>query len=366
MSRSPIPASQFCQSETPLRFVGPHPGQRLRFLHTHVNPLPEFPALTHVQEVWCRGDHLVPPHIHATWEISYVLSGRGNWEIEAEPLAVTAGDCWVVRPGELHSGGADSRDPYHLYVLGIDPLALLHADPRTQLDGLRQRTQAKARGVDGTLLLNAPARDWPPAPAQAPDYDFGWLRSRSCQPGPEVPLLMARLLKELDAAVDLPTDSAARRLAVLMCQATLVQLFVILARQGHLTGEPEGHPELPGRFSMLGRYLLSRLQDPPSVADMAAFMGLSTAHFAVTFRQQVGTTPHAYLTKLRLHEAARRLRSCPGQEITALAMDLGFSSPQYFSSAFARHFGCSPTTWRGASVNSEHGGLLLQSAPAAA
>ena len=335
MPPAAIEPSHFCQSVLPLRYEGSHRGQRLRFLHAHINPLPELPALTHVQEVWCAPDHLVPPHIHATHEITYVVSGRGHWQVEGQNLDVKAGDLWVARPGELHAGGADADDPYRIFVLGIDPAALLCGDHRRALEQQR----VARRQQQGALLLNAPARNFEPACEGAP-YDFGALDDRLIRATSEIAFGFKRLLRELDEAAQHPMDAAPRMLGVTMIRALLVELFVQIARC---------HAQIPApcaRFEALCQWLQSCPQAPPTLAEMAAFIGLSPAYFATQFKRETGRTPHDFLLDCRIEEAARRLRTEPSLSVSRVALDLGFSSSQYFSVAFRARKNCTPSQWR--------------------
>lgn len=340
VSNQAIEPSNFCQSVQPLRYAGPHRGQRLRFLHAHINPLPELPALTHVQEAWCAPDHLVPPHIHATHEITYVMSGRGHWQVEGQSLDVRAGDLWVAHPGELHCGGADPRDPYRIFVLGIHPMALLcGTSPVRRRRMMEQQRVAQRRG-QGTLLLNEPACNFELASGGAPLYDFGALDDRRIRGTSDIALLFKRLLRELDDATTHPLDSSPRLLGVLMIRALLVELFVQIARchAGSLAAQ--------ARFGALCEWLQTRLHAPPSVPEMAAFVGLSPAYFAGQFKREVGQTPHEFLLAARVEEAARVLRENPKLSVSRVALDLGFSSAQGFSVAFRARKGCTPTQWR--------------------
>ena len=60
------------------------------------------------------------------------------------------------------------------------------------------------------------------------------------------------------------------------------------------------------------------------------------------FRQELHTTPHKYLTELRLQSAADALRFHPGSNISEIARMCGYSDPLYFSRMFKKHFGVSP------------------------
>lgn len=73
-------------------------------------------------------------------------------------------------------------------------------------------------------------------------------------------------------------------------------------------------------------------------------MGASPAYLTALFSRLEGISLHQYLTQLRL---ARALVELPHvDDLTALALDLGFSSHSHFSFAFRRVFGCTPSQFR--------------------
>jgi AraC-like DNA-binding protein len=85
-------------------------------------------------------------------------------------------------------------------------------------------------------------------------------------------------------------------------------------------------------------------EDAPSVAALAAELRLSRAHFLRSFALAFGTTPHAYLTTVRLDRAKRALAR--GASVTEACMDVGFSSLGSFSRLFASHVGVPPRDWQ--------------------
>lgn len=60
-----------------------------------------------------------------------------------------------------------------------------------------------------------------------------------------------------------------------------------------------------------------------------------------------------YINKIRLGEAARQLMSHPSYTATEIAYHCGFSSAQYFTSVFKKHFGKTPQAYRNGKVKSE-------------
>lgn len=80
------------------------------------------------------------------------------------------------------------------------------------------------------------------------------------------------------------------------------------------------------------------------LADVASAVGSSPAYLTDVFRRFEGAPLHAYLTQLRLGRALLDLPHT--DDLTALALDLGFSSHSHFTFAFRRWFGCTPSEFR--------------------
>jgi AraC family transcriptional regulator len=82
-----------------------------------------------------------------------------------------------------------------------------------------------------------------------------------------------------------------------------------------------------------------------SVRRLALDAGLSPYHFLRTFQQLTGVTPHRYILRTRLRNAAAQLLA--GQEsILDAAMDCGFGDVSNFNHAFRNEFGVSPRQFR--------------------
>ena len=73
--------------------------------------------------------------------------------------------------------------------------------------------------------------------------------------------------------------------------------------------------------------------------------GLSRAAFAKSFREAIGQAPLQYLTEWRMTLARDLLRN-GNVSLANIALEVGYSSPYAFATAFRRHHGMPPGVWR--------------------
>jgi AraC family transcriptional regulator len=98
-------------------------------------------------------------------------------------------------------------------------------------------------------------------------------------------------------------------------------------------------------------YLVAELSNTVRLMDVARAVGVSPAYLTDVFRRVEGLPVHRYLNNLRL---ARALVDLPHtDDLTALALNLGFSSHSHFSYAFRRAFGATPSQFRSRTRTSE-------------
>jgi AraC-like DNA-binding protein len=91
------------------------------------------------------------------------------------------------------------------------------------------------------------------------------------------------------------------------------------------------------------------IHDDPSrrwtVTELARAAGYSRSAFASRFRELVGESPIAYVTRTRLTFAASELER-PDLSIGEVARSIGYASESAFSRAFTRTFGVTPGAYR--------------------
>ena len=86
-------------------------------------------------------------------------------------------------------------------------------------------------------------------------------------------------------------------------------------------------------------------QEAWTVASLARHAALSRSLFAEKFAALVGEPPLRYLKRLRLNDAAIRLRST-NDKLSAIAADAGYESAAAFTKAFKRILGKTPGEYR--------------------
>lgn len=99
--------------------------------------------------------------------------------------------------------------------------------------------------------------------------------------------------------------------------------------------------EIVRRLSAAEDLLRGRFQSEVSLSDLSRASGMSAYHFLRRFAEYYGTTPHRFLTRLRLSHA-RRLLSEGGRSIKQVAYDCGYRSVPSFVHLCAREWGVTP------------------------
>ena len=99
------------------------------------------------------------------------------------------------------------------------------------------------------------------------------------------------------------------------------------------------------RFERAASLLSGRLDDPPSLAELASAAAVSPFHFHRIWRALTRETVGQTVLRLRL-EASQELLLVKDTSVTETATALGFGTPQSFARAFRRHTGLTPSEHR--------------------
>ena len=91
--------------------------------------------------------------------------------------------------------------------------------------------------------------------------------------------------------------------------------------------------------------LAARFDENLNLEDLSRRHGMSYPLFRKLFKTQTGFSPHAYVMEIRLNRAKALLRET-SLSVEDIGISVGFSSLAYFSAAFQKRLGVSPSAWR--------------------
>lgn len=202
-------------------------------------------------------------------------------------------------------------------------------------------------GDRGTIFNLSPRilkdiiRELDPAVDDAPDYSFPFVT------GPCDNALFWRH-RELVMSLE---NAEAEPLEHLWADVTAIQLMADILESAYaqhgikIRRRTATHADHAERADAAKNYLAAHISDRITLDDVARKVNSSPYNFARIFQQQTGLPVHRYLTQLRLRAALERLAG-GADDITELALDLGFSSHSHFTETFRREFGCTPSDVR--------------------
>lgn len=105
---------------------------------------------------------------------------------------------------------------------------------------------------------------------------------------------------------------------------------------------PNPEDSWTARMERAVELLARRLDEPPSLEELARAAGVSPFHFHRIWRALTGEPVGQTVARLRIAVSQQRL-AVGGSSITAIALDGGFGTPQSFARAFRRVTGLSPS-----------------------
>ncbi|RKR73505.1 helix-turn-helix domain-containing protein [Frondihabitans australicus] len=280
-----------------------------------------------VPAIWVRHGrppHMPRPHRHDDLELNFVVSGELDYLFGGMPLKVCAGQIavfWGATPHRL----VEQDDESSIECLWVHiPLETVFgwALPRDYLSDLLTSRPivlpSDSAGRDVESMFHSWMSDLMDEGAQ----DFALL---------EIHALVRRLLHrhaEHLAAVAASEGAAGADPAPL-----------------GLTPTPGAHADGMQHVVEMARYVTANFRSEIAAADIARATHLNPNYAMTLFRETVGTTLGAYLTRCRVAEAQRLLLTTSLTTVE-IADAAGFGSQSSFYAHFTRTCGVSPSAYR--------------------
>ena len=235
-------------------------------------------------------DRAFPVHMHAEYVVGVVTSGAEQLDAGGGSHIVAAGDVLQLHPGEPHANRTLGPDTLSYSVFYLPAEAI-----RPWLDNERMP-------VFTSPVVHA---------------------SRH-----------AHILTDCHAILSRDGTGALEQETALM---TVVRAL------GGATGDTPPSRGGPA-IDRVRDFIDAHFADDFGLPALSAVAGLSVFHMARSFKAAVGLSPLAYRNLRRVHEARRRLVA--GENIAAIACDLGFADQSHLTRQFQKLIGVSPALYR--------------------
>ncbi|MEK5318721.1 response regulator [Paenibacillus sp. FSL L8-0644] len=102
---------------------------------------------------------------------------------------------------------------------------------------------------------------------------------------------------------------------------------------------------IPRKFQRAKEWIREHLQEDGGLNRLAEYMNMSPKYLSARFKQVTGESFADYQTRVRF-ERARELLLDPNRKVAEVAELVGFTDTNYFSIAFKKHTGLTPTEFR--------------------
>lgn len=244
------------------------------------------------------------PHAHEGFMIAITEEGVGGPVFRGEMHPVGPGDVIVLNPEEAHAGGPATEAAWRYRAIY----------PSTDL--LRQAASELGDSLPDTT----------------PEFAQDVIRD----------IHLAHRLRTFHEFTEHASSSALER------ELRLVEaLAQLVGRHSTLRGSPRPAGREHRAVRIAREHLDQHASDNISLAELARAAGLSPFHLCRVFRREVGLTPHAYQTQVRVRRAGGLLRE--GTPIALAAAESGFYDQAHLTKAFKRITGVTPGNYAKAS-----------------
>ena len=244
----------------------------------------------------------MPYHWHAEMELLHVISGRFFLTIDEESFSLAAGDTVYIAPGRLH-GGKPEQCVYACIVFDAHQLLKTNAFCRPLI------TDVESRRVD--ILPRFPAMDQELRPT----------------------------LEQLFEAVRKRQEGWA--LTTVGCLFAFFGGAFRLGAYRLNAAPPDRESRNVLKLKTVFELMESRLDNPPTLRELSASIGMSPKYFCRFFKLATHQTPMEYLGYYRIEQACLEMATTD-KNVTEIALDLGYSELNYFIRCFKKHKGVTP------------------------
>lgn len=256
--------------------------------------------------------------IHETFEMVYIKSGEGLFEIGDQSVDVGPNDIVIIKPNRYHKlnvtsdGGCDFIVLYFKFMNQSS-----HALSEVSLEDFINFVSGKDSGA--------------------------FIKLKVSQKN-DIIVLLNRILKE-KVSDQLGSD--------LLNYLMLMELFVLISRA--LKAEWENSiknksPKIKELMHSAIQFVLNNYEREISITDIAKYVFLSPSYFTRAFKEDTGLSPMQYLLNIRIKRSCELLAETD-LKVGDIAHSVGFSNQQRFNDMFKKQTNMTPMQYRNSSKN---------------
>lgn len=245
----------------------------------------------------CEPEYQWGPGVRDHYCIHHILSGSGMFTTGKTTLHLNAGDSFILFPGVELQYQADKDEPWEYCWAGF-------------------------MGADASSIIR----------------NTGFSK--------ETPYILKGTIPEGKIAQGLEKIYAVKGNTYESAVAMTGALYSLLALFMHYSNEPDSQTDSHIIYVEKAiAYIETNYSYPITVEDIAGYTGISRSHLFRSFQSYMRKSPKDYLTAYRIRQACRLLRETD-LSVSAIAYSVGFENNLYFSKAFRKQKGISPSEYR--------------------
>lgn len=264
-------------------------------------------VLYQIGDLNCEGGYTIGEHKQFCYEISYIVSGKGQFFTNGCSYAVKKGDIYLSMPGECHDGVADKIDPFRYFYAGFNFVdSQNEQNPFNHIK--RMFDQLKNPVIPDKFNIHDP---------------------------------FVNIFNEIINVNNFTS---------LMMRTYLHQIVVIAYRNFFDSWEknyaPRNDTEKTKRIVYeIINYIDVNLLNIKDLSEIAEELGYNYSYISRIFTIETGLSIQEYHNKKRFEKAVELLKESE-LSITQIAENLQYQSIHSFSRAFRKNFGISPTEYQ--------------------
>ena len=251
-------------------------------------------------------------HYHDYTELLFGVSGKSLVLVGNRRMTLAEGDMLVIHTHEPHYVTGGGEPSSYIVVKFLPRILLTGADSYPEYSYML------------TLLENSPDKQ----------ILFSSVELKKT----DLPALFAHLIEEWRAA-DFGYELSLR--------VDVTRIFLYILRRWRASNPAIAAMREDGQGILLGQAVsfIGEHYAELSEGAVAAACGVSRTYFSRVFRRGMRVSFTAYVTGVRLREAARLLLTAE-YSVTAIAQEVGFSTTSYFIEKFRSVYGETPSRYR--------------------